>query len=152
MFEEIADGKAGPVEKVEIRRAGETACGDEAVGIGRQGTGRRQELVGGSGLVILETAQDGERGVVPRLPCQRRGDEDAIVVDEIDLRLAAAGETGQAEEQAVALENRSTQVKPPLKPVEIAAEDLDFAERLDRRPLGDDVDEAARRTLAIENG
>ncbi len=84
------------------------------------------------------------------LPGQRRGDEDAVIVDEVDEGLAVAGKAGEAVEPGAVAE-RPADVELALELLEAAAEQLHLAERLRHRALADIVDDAARAGLAVQH-
>ena len=151
VLEQVAEGGLVKVVAVEVRLAGEGVARQPSVRVVEHGSRRRQELDAPAGIVVLIVGEQRQRGVLPG-PGQRRCDEIAVVVDEVDLRVAIARQAGDAVQQVAFLRDRPAQVELAFEAIEGARAGLDFVERLRGRTLADIVDETARWILPIEDG
>lgn len=123
-----------------------------AICIGREGAKRRQELLGGTGLVIADVGQQRD-GRVVRWPVGEGGrDHQAVVAHIVNLRVRITGEADDAIEPLAVLGQRAAAVELELFEVERAIFDRNFVARRRQRQLGDAVDNAAHRRLTIEHG
>ena len=124
---------------------------NQAVGTGKQRAFMRQERGRGAGHVLLVGAEHGPVGVVGRPPGQRRRQHDAVVRNVIGLRAAVAEHADEAIQPLAVLGQLAGAVHLHLLAVEAAILHADLVEGFRLRTLRDQVQEAGRRGVAIEN-
>ena len=137
---------------VEARLAQVPARRDFPVRVGKQRPLRRIVRAGPVvDAVALELAVDRERRVGIRPPRDARRQEELVVLDEVDLIFAHVPDGGEPVEELAVRIDRPAEVEGGAEIVEAAELEQHLVERLRRRALADQVDQAAGRALAVEH-
>lgn len=152
VIELVTDRHLVIVVGVEVRFADKSAVRQDLSVFRRpDSTVRRQILHRPSRAVALIVGEYRQAGIGIRLPGQRRGDEDAVVLDEICLGVAHMGGAGEAEQQRLVGVDCAAEIELSFIAVEAPGAELDLAEVLLGRAFADVIDDAARTCLAVKN-